>query len=37
MKKILVQLKDGTKVYGDEFDSQDFEQLKKIFQKWLRT
>lgn len=35
MKKVNVQLKDGTKVIGDEFDSQDFEQLKKIFQKWL--
>ena len=35
MKKIQVELEDGTKVYGDEFDSQDFEQLKKIFQKWL--
>lgn len=35
MRKTLIQLKDGTKVYGDEFDSQDFEQLKLIFQKWL--
>ena len=32
MKKIQVELKGETKVYGDEFDSQDFEQLKKIFQ-----
>lgn len=35
MKKIQVQLKDGSKVYGDEFDAQDFELLKLIFQKWL--
>lgn len=35
MKKVLVTLKDGSKVYGDEFDTQDFELLKKIFQKWL--
>lgn len=35
MKKTLIQLKDGTKVYGDEFDSQDFLQLKNIFKKWL--
>ena len=33
MKKVLVQLKDGTKVYGDEFDNQDFLQLKNIFTK----
>ena len=35
MKKTLVQLKDGTKVYGDEFDAQDFALLKNIFKKWL--
>ena len=34
MKKVLVTLKDGSKVYGDEFDAKDFEQLKVIFKKW---
>lgn len=34
MKKVLVNLKDGTKVYGDEFDARDFKKLKKIFKKW---
>ena len=35
MRKILVELKDGTKAYGDEFDSNDFEKIKNIFKKWL--
>lgn len=34
MKKVLVTLKDGSKVHGDEFDLKDFEQLKTIFKKW---
>lgn len=35
MKKVLVELKDKSKVYGDEFDSNDFEKIKAIFKKWL--
>lgn len=34
MKKVIVELKDGSKVYGDEFDIKDFEKLKVIFKKW---
>lgn len=35
MKKVQVQLKNGAKIYGDEFDEQDFFELKSIFKKWL--
>ncbi|MGN0804174.1 MAG: Bsp6I family type II restriction endonuclease [Candidatus Coproplasma sp.] len=35
MRKISVKLLDGSMVFGDEFDAQDYEKLKKIFQKWL--
>lgn len=35
MKKVLIKLKDGTNVYGDEFDSNDLLKLKSIFKKWL--
>lgn len=35
MKKVQVQLKNGAKIYGDEFDEQDFLELKSIFKKWL--
>lgn len=34
MKKIKVKLKDGTEVFGDEFDNADFLKLKNIFKKW---
>lgn len=34
MTQFLVTLKDGTKVIGDKFDSNDFEKLKIIFEKW---
>lgn len=35
MKKVLIKLKDGTKVYGDEFDGNDYLSLKVIYKKWL--
>jgi type-2 restriction enzyme bsp6I len=35
MKDYKVRLKDGTTVTGDDFDQNDFEQLKSIFKKWL--
>lgn len=35
MKKVSVTLLDGTTVFGDEFDDNDFQSLKTIFKKWL--
>ena len=31
MKKVVVTLKNGQKVFGDEFDERDFKKLKDIF------
>lgn len=35
MKKILVKLKNGTTVEGDEFSIDDYTKLKSIFLKWI--
>lgn len=35
MQRVSVKLKNGTIVYGDEFDNNDYIILKRIFNKWM--
>lgn len=36
MKKIKITLKDGSVVFGDKFDANDYNMVKEIFDEWLK-